>query len=45
MKENISVFDFELTTEEMTIIDTMNQGRYLNYDPTAMTKYAPKKYR
>lgn len=45
MKENISVFDFELTVEEMAIVDTMNQGRYLNYDPTAMAKYAPKKYR
>ena len=45
MKENISIFDFELTKEEMDIIDSMDKGKYLNYDPTAMVKYAPKKYR
>lgn len=31
--ENISIFDFELTPEEMTIIDSLDQGKFLNYHP------------
>lgn len=45
LKENISVFDFELTPEEMAVIDSFDKGRYLNYDPTMTVKYVPKKYR
>lgn len=32
-KENISVFDFELTPEEMTAIDSININSRLRYDP------------
>lgn len=32
LKENISIFDFELSTEDMAQIDTMNQSRWLNYN-------------
>lgn len=45
LNENISVFDFELTPEEMSMIDSFDKGRYLNYDPTMTVKYVPKKYR
>lgn len=33
LKENISVFDFELSSEEMAAIDSLDKGKYLNYDP------------
>lgn len=33
MIENISLYDFELTNEEMKIIDSIDQGRFLNYNP------------
>ena len=50
--ENISIFDFELTQEEMAIIDSLDQGRFLNYHPDdTLTKpwytcrgQVPKKY-
>ena len=52
LKENISIFDFELTTEEMGIIDSLDLGHFLNYKPeVTLTKpywirgRAPKKYR
>lgn len=45
LKENISIFDFELLPEEMVVIDSMDMGRYLNYDPTMTVKYVPDKYR
>lgn len=45
LKENISVFDFELSPEEMAAIDSLDQGRYLNYDPTMTVKYVPDQYR
>ena len=52
LQENISIFDFELTPEEMAIIDGLDQGRFLNYHPDdTLTKpwytcrgYVPKKY-
>jgi len=33
LKENISVFDFSLSQAEMDAIDSLNQGKFLNYDP------------
>lgn len=45
MKENISIFDFELTNEEMKIIDSLDLGHPLNYDSSATVKYVPKQYR
>ena len=45
LRENISVFDFELSPEEMSVIDSLDKGRYLNYDPTMMVKYVPEQYR
>lgn len=45
LKENISVFDFELSPEEMAAIDSLDRGRYLNYDPTMTVKYVPDQYR
>ena len=52
LQENISIFDFELTPEEMAIIDGLDQGKFLNYHPDdTLTKpwytcrgYVPKKY-
>ena len=50
--ENISIFDFTLTDEEMRIIDNLDQGHFLNYKPeVTLTKpfwirgRMPKKYR
>lgn len=42
--ENISLFDFSLNDEEMAIIDTLDQGCFLNYDPYKALKNVPKKY-
>ena len=43
--ENISMFDFELSPDEMAAIDSLDKGKYLNYDPTMTVKYVPNKYR
>ena len=46
MKENISIFDFCLDAEEMTKIDLLDEGRFLNYNPYNAVRYGiPKKYR
>ncbi len=52
LKENISIFDFSLTEEEMALIDNLDQGHFLNYNPeVSLTKpcwirgRVPKKYR
>lgn len=45
LKENISLFDFELSDEEMLMIDSLDQGKFLNYDPTPWLKKMPAKYR
>lgn len=44
LSENISIFDFELTFEEMSIIDSLDQGEFLNYNPYGLLKNVPKKY-
>lgn len=38
LKENISLYDFELTKEEMAIIDSLDQGHFLNYNPYKAVK-------
>lgn len=52
LKENITIFDFELTFEEMCVIDSLDQGHFLNYNPeVTLTKpcwirgRVPQKYR
>lgn len=45
LKENIELFDFELSKEEMEIMDSLDQGRFLNYNPYVTINYVPRKYR
>ena len=45
LKENISLFDFSLTDDEMKIIDGMDTGKFLNYNPLCAQEGLPKKYR
>lgn len=45
LKENISIFDFTLSTEEMDIIDSLDGGRFLNYKPYYALKNVPEKYK
>lgn len=52
LAENINLFDFELNPDEMAIIDGLNRGRFLNYNPyfafiEPYSSYGrfPKKYR
>jgi len=44
LNENISIFDFELTEDEMTSIDSLDKGKFLNYDPTLSYWGLPAKY-
>lgn len=51
LAENINIFDFELSSDEMAIIDSLDRGRFLNYNPynTFKKPYSswgrlPKKY-
>lgn len=43
--ENISVFDFELSDDEIKSIDMLDQGKFLNYNPYVAKKGLPIKYR
>lgn len=45
LKENIDIEDFNLSNEEMTVIDSLDQGRFLNYDPYRWIGTVPEKYR
>ena len=46
MKENISIFDFSLDAEDMSKIDSLNKGHFLNYNPYNAVRFGiPKKYR
>ena len=45
LQENISLFDFELTVEEMSRIDSLDGGKFLNYNPYNALKGLPRKYR
>lgn len=45
LKENIDLDDFSLTIEEMEMIDSLDRGKFLNYDPTPWVSKMPPKYR
>ena len=47
IKENIDIFDFSLDMEEMALIDSLNEGRCLNYNPYAphIIKNIPRQFR
>lgn len=46
LEENINIFDFMLTPEEMQIIDGLDSGRCLNYDMyDPRISWTPRKYR
>lgn len=45
LEENISLFDFQLTDEEMRVIDNLDKGKFLNYNPYSSMKNVPEKYR
>ena len=45
LKENISIFDFELTQEEMVAIDAMDGGLFLNYNPYGQQYGFVRKYK
>lgn len=45
LEENISVFDFELSPEEMDVIDSLDRGKWLNYHPDRGLKNLPPKYK
>ena len=44
LADNISIFDFELSNEEMARIDALDKGKFLNYNPYGETFALPKKY-
>ena len=45
LQENIDVFDFALTDAEMQIIDSLDGGAFLNYNPYNALKNLPDKYK
>lgn len=44
LKENISIYDFELSAEEVVLIDKLDGGKFLNYDIYPKLQYLPEKY-
>ena len=45
LQENINILDFELSADEMSKIDALDQGKFLNYNPYNVLHTLPKKYR
>lgn len=45
LKENISIFDFELSKDEMNQIEAMNKGHWLNYNPLGEQWWLPRHLR
>ena len=45
LKDNISLFDFSLSMDDMKAIDSMDKGEFLNYSPYLTIKNIPEKYR
>lgn len=41
LKDNINILDFELSENDISIIDSLNNGRFLNYDPNLSFKDIP----
>lgn len=44
LKQNIDVFDFVLTKEDMAAINALDQGKFLNYSPYPSIKNIPGSY-
>ncbi len=45
LKENISIYDFELSKEDMLLIDSLDKGKFLNYNPYATYNLMQKRFR
>lgn len=45
LAENISLYDFELSSAEMNEIDSLDQGNFLNYNPYATWNLMQKRFR
>lgn len=45
LKENISILDFQLSSEDMARIDSLDGGKFLNYDCYTKLQYLPDEYR
>lgn len=45
LKENISIYDFELSSEDMLLIDSLDKGKFLNYNPYATYNLMQKRFR
>lgn len=45
MLENISLFDFSLTDDEMKLINSLDKGKFLNYKPYVAKRGLPSKYK
>ena len=43
--ENISIEDFSLSNNEMELIDSLDQGKFLNYNPYKWYSTIPAKYK
>ena len=43
--ENIDILDFSLTQKEMEIVDSLDQGKFLNYKPYNWYHTIPEKYK
>ncbi len=44
LRENIDIFSFTLSNEEMLLIDSLDGGKFLNYDPYKAIQFLPSKY-
>lgn len=44
LKENISLFDFSLSDEQMLKIDSLDKGKFLNYNPYGLLCNVPEKH-
>ncbi len=45
LRENIAIFDFQLNDEDMREIDSLDKGRFLNYNPLCAQEGLPKRYK
>lgn len=45
LAENINIFDFSLSDDEMSTIDSLDKGKFLNYNPYGLLRNVPKKYK
>ena len=45
LKQNISLYDFTLDDTEMALIDSLDKGHFLNYNPYNAFRGLPRKYK